>query len=196
MNKQHNKMNALKIKKYLYHQTPLKILSFLSNHPEATFSANEVSKATKSSKGATNQTLRLLLELEILSREKKGNIFLYKLNNDNFVLRQFKIFENLLYLQRLVREIQRYCYKIILFGSRADGSNTKNSDIDLFILTEHKEETRKIITKYEETADVRYQVIIQDTLESVSSKKGDKVFHRQIEKGITLLEGRPTDEEV
>lgn len=189
-------MNALKIKKYLYHQTPLKILSFLSNHPETTFSANEVSKTTKSSKGAMNQTLRLLLELDILSREKKGNLFLYKLNNNNFVLRQFKILENSLCLQKLVREIQKYCYKIILFGSRADGSNTKDSDIDLFILTEHKEETRKIITKYNETADVRYQAIIQDPLESVLSKKEDRVFHRQVENGITLWEGRPTNEEV
>jgi len=37
-------MNALKIKKYLYHQTPLEILSFISNYPEIPFSANEVSK--------------------------------------------------------------------------------------------------------------------------------------------------------
>ncbi len=195
MNKEDNIMNDLKIKKYLYHQTPLKILSFISIHPGEIFSADEISKATKCSKGATNQTLRFLLELDILYRERKGNLFLYKLNADNILLRQFKIFENLLSLQELVKEIQKYCYEIVLFGSRADGSNAGKSDIDLFICTEYKKNVRRIISKYE-IGDVRYQTIIQDTLESVSSKKEDSVFHRQVKKGITLWNGKPTYEEI
>jgi len=188
-------MNDIKTKKDLYHQTPLKVLSFLSNHPGMVFSAAEISKSTNSSKGATNQILRLLLELDILSREEKGNLFLYRLNADNLVLRQFKIFENLLGLQNLAKELQKYCYEIVLFGSRADGSNTGKSDIDLFIRTEHKKEVRRIITKYE-TAEAKYQVIIQDPLESASARKEDSVFHRQVKKGITLWKGKPTSEEV
>lgn len=188
-------MNSLKIKKYLYHHTPLKLLSFVSNQPGEVFSANEISRLAKSSKGATNQILRLLLGLDILSRERKGNLFLYRLNADNLVLRQFKIFENLLSLQGLVKKIQEYCYEIILFGSCADGSNTKESDMDLFIITEHKKEVRRIVAEYK-TVDVKYQVIIQDPLESVSSKKEDSVFHGQIKKGITIWKGRPTHEEV
>ena len=188
-------MNNLKIKKHLYHYTPLKILSFISNHPGEVFSANEIFRVTKSSKGATNQILRLLLELDILSRERKGNLFLYRLNADSFVLRQFKIFENLLGLQGLVKEIQKYCYEIVLFGSCADGSNTKESDIDLFILTEYKKEVRRIVAEYK-IVDVKYQAIIQDPLESVSSKKEDSVFHRQIKRGITIWKGRPAYEEI
>ncbi len=188
-------MNNLKIKKNLYHYTPLRLLSFISNHPGEVFSAHEISRVTKSSKGATNQILRLLLELDILFREKKGNLFLYRLNADSFVLRQFKIFENLLGLQGLVREIQKYCYEIVLFGSCAGGSNTKESDIDLFILTEYKKEVRKIIAEYK-TVDVRYQAVIQDPLESAASKKEDNVFHGQIKKGITIWKGRPTYEEI
>jgi len=188
-------MNDTKIKKSLYHRIPLKILSFFSNHPGTIFSANEISKTTKSSKGATNQTLRLLLKLAILSREKKGSLFLYKLNADNLVLRQFKIFENLFSLQSLIKEIQQYCHEIVLFGSRSDGSNTEKSDIDLFIRTEYKNRVRKIISKYE-AFNIRYQVIIQNSLESVSLKKEDSIFHRQIKKGITLWKGKPTYEEI
>ena len=188
-------MNNLKIKKHLYHYTSLKILSFISNHQGEVFSANEICLVTKSSKGATNQILRLLLELDILSRERKGNLFLYRLRPDNFVLRQFKIFENLLDIQGLVKEIQRYCYEIILFGSCSVGSNTKESDIDLFIITEYKKEVRRIVAEYK-TVDVKYQAIIQDPLESVSSKKEDSVFHRQIKRGITIWKGRPAYEEI
>ena len=195
MNEENNIMNNLKIKEYLYHRTPLRILSFISNHPGEVFSANEISRMTKSSKGATNQILRLLLELAILSRENKGNIFLYRLNSDNFVLKQFKIFENLLDLQEMVKEIQKYCSEIILFGSCADGSNAKESDVDLFIITEYKKEVRRIVAEYK-TDDVKYQAIVQDPLESVSSKKEDNVFHGQIKKGITIWRGRPANEEI
>ena len=195
MNKENNKMNDLKIKTKLYQRTPLKILSFLSVHPEIVLSAREISKKTKSSKGSTNQTLRLLLKLNILSREKKGNLFLYNLNTDNFVLKQFKIFESVLYLQRLDRELQPYCYEIILFGSRADGSNGEKSDIDLYIRTEYKKEVRKIISKYD-TLDVKLQAIIEDPLESVETKKENKVFHRQVQKGLLLWKGKPTYEEI
>ena len=195
MNEEDNIMDALKTKKYLYHQTSLKILSFLSNHPGGVFFANEVSKATKYSKGATNQTLRLLLELDILSREKKGNLFLYKLNTSNILLVHFKIFENLMLIQGLIKEIQKYCYEVVLFGSCSDGSNTEKSDIDLFICTEYKKKVRRIINKYE-TNEGRYKPIIQDPLEAISSKKGDSVFHRQVKKGITLWKGKPTYEEI
>jgi predicted nucleotidyltransferase len=188
-------MNNLKIKKRLYHYTSLKILSFISNQLGEVFSAKEISQVTRSSKGATNQILRLLLELDILSRERKGNLFLYKLNADSLVLRQFKIFENLLGLKRLLKDIQKYCYEIVLFGSCADGSNTKESDIDLFIVTEYKKEVRRIVAGYQ-TMDVKYQAVIQDPLEFVSSKKDDGVFHGQIKRGITIWKGRPTCEEI
>ncbi len=110
-------------------------------------------------------------------------------------MRYFKIFENLLSLQSLVREIQKYCYEIVLYGSRAIGSNARKSYIDIFIRTEYKREVRKIISKYE-SPDVKYQTIIQDYLEYVSSTKEDSVFHSQVKKGITLWKGKPTYEEI
>ena len=190
-----NVMNVLKIKKYFYHQTPLKMFSFLSNHPAEVFSANEISQATKSSKGATNQTLRLLLKLDILSREGKGNLFLYRLNADSSLLKQFKVFENLLGLQGLIKEIEKYCYEVILFGSCADGSNAADSDTDLFIRTEYKTKVRKIVNKYRATNE-NLKAVILDPLEITSSKKEDKVFYSEVKKGIVLWEGKPTYEEI
>ena len=116
-------------KHHLYHKISLRILSFLSLHSEGIFSAKEISEHTGSSKGATNQALRLFLNLNILSREKKGNIFLYRINFDNIALKQFKKFETLLGIQKLIQDIQPYCYQIILFGSCANGSNTNESPI-------------------------------------------------------------------
>ena len=188
-------MNDKDTRGLLYHQTPLRILSFFSIQQGKTLSAQEISSQTQFSKGATNQALRMLSELDMLSRERKGNVFLYKLNPNSPVLRQFKIFETLLNLQRLVNEIMQYCYQIILFGSCADGSNSVESDIDLFIKSEHKRKVRKIIDNYSSN-DLKIKAVIQEPLEIASSKKEDKAFFEQVRKGIILWEGKPAYETV
>ena len=120
-------------------------------------------------------------------------MFLYRLNSDSFVLRQFKIFETLLHLQPLVKEIQPYCYKIVLYGSTTTGANIQESDVDLFIKTEHKDKVQKCINKYL-SDDFNIQAVIQDPLEIEVAKKEDKVYFDQVKKGFTLWEGRPAYE--
>lgn len=179
--------------KQLYHLTPLKILSFLSIHVSETFSAKEISKQTKSSKGATNQTLRLLSRMDILYREQKGNLFLYRLNPNNAILKQFKIFETMFRLRNLVKEIKPYCYQVILYGSCANGLNYEESDMDLFIKTEDKNKVQEIVNKYKDNI-IRIQASIQDPLEIAAAKKADRVYYEQVKKGIMLWEGRPVHE--
>jgi predicted nucleotidyltransferase len=193
MNNKDDMMNDANIKKRLYNQTPLRILSFLSVNPGEIFSAQEISKQARSSKGSTSQTLRLFLGLGILSRQKKGNLFLYKLNAGSNIVRQFKVFENLLSIHKLIEQIQPYCYKIALFGSCADGTNSADSDIDLFIKSEYKDKVRRIINNYK-GIESKIQAVVQDPLEIASSEKEDKPFLQQVKKGIILWEGKPSYE--
>lgn len=179
----------------LYHQTPLKILSFLSRYPEKIFSEREIQNAIRASIGSVNQTLKLLLELDIVTRERKGNVFLYQVNSANFLLKYFKIFENLLYIYDFVKEVKPYASEIVLYGSCAKGENNEDSDIDIFIKTEYKAKVRKIVNKYRIRED-KLKAVILDPLEIASSKKSDEVFYNEIRKGIVLWKGKPTYEEV
>lgn len=193
MNNEDNLMKDYKSK--LYHQTPLKILSFLSRHPGRIFCEREIQKNTKTSIGSVNQTLKLLLELKIVTREKKGNVFLYRINSENYLLKYFKILENLLYVHNFVEEVKPYASEIILYGSCAKGENTENSDIDIFIKTEYKPQVRKIVNKYIGMDD-SFKVVMLDPMEIASSKKVDEVFYNEIKKGIVLWKGKPTYEEI
>jgi predicted nucleotidyltransferase len=149
----------------------------------------------KLSIGSINQTLKLLLELGVVTRDKKGNVFLYSLNSDNYLLKYFKIFDNLIYIHNFVQEVRPYAYEIILYGSCAEGANTENSDIDIFIKTEYKSRVRKIVNKYR-AIDDSFKAVILDSLEIASSTKIDKVFHNEIKKGIVLWRGKPVYEEL
>jgi len=197
MDDEDNAMNDSKthnLKDILYNPVPLKILSFFALNSADNFSASEISKAVSTSKGATNQALRLLLELEVVNRTPRGNLFLYKVNEDSPLLKHFKMFENFLSLQPLLKKLKPYSYQITLFGSCARVENTSRSDIDLFVKTDEKEAVEKIIAKFNH-ADNYINAVIYDPLEMVSSRKDDKHFFEQIKKGITLWEGKPEHEE-
>ena len=168
-------------RKALFHQVPLKILSFLSLHPNQTFCEGEIKKIAGASIGSINRTLKFLVDLNIISKEIKGNIFLYKLNSDNDILKHYKIFNSLLDINDLVTEVKPYAYEIILYGSCAQGTNTSDSDIDLFIKTEYKSKVRKIVHKYREF-DENLKAVILDSLDIADSKKEDEVFYKEVKK--------------
>ncbi len=194
MNVKHFLMNAKHIKEQLYHGVPLQVLSYVSVQHGSVFSADEIKRAVKISKGATNKALRLLGELDIIAREKKGNLYLYRINSDNFILRQFKIFENTIFLNEMVSSIKKYCREIVLFGSCATGTNALESDMDLFIRTENKDVVLKTIRRFE--TEMPLKPIVMDSLEFAELKENDSVFYGQIMKGITLWKGSPEYEGV
>lgn len=187
-------MNDKKLTQSLYNLTPMKILSFFSLHPGEVFSAQEIAGGLCTSRGATHQSLQLLLKFNIISREAKGNMFLYMLNNDNVSIVHFRIFESLLRLQEITKQIKPFCSQVILFGSCAVGTNTGESDIDLFIKSENKTKVRKIINRY--GCDMKINAVIQDALEMVEAEQADKEFYKQVKKGVILWEGMADYEEV
>jgi predicted nucleotidyltransferase len=193
MNNRDNKMKEYKEK--LYHRTPLKIISFLGQYPQKVFYEREIHKLTNISIGSVNKTLKLLVELDIVEREKKGNLFLYTLNSENSLLKHFKIFENLLLIPDLVKKIKPFAYEIVLYGSCSDGTNTVESDIDIFIKAEEVSKVRKIVNKYRTTYE-SIKAVILDPLEIASSKKEDAVFYEEVKKGIVLWKGKPKHEKI
>lgn len=167
----------MNLKLDLYHHTPLKILSYFSTRPWENITANEIAQKTKTSRGGTNQALRILLKLGVISREKKANLYLYTLNHEDPLLKPFKTFEVLLKIKHVVNKITPYCSKIVLFGSCSIGTNTYNSDIDLFITTMFQEDVLKFLNPYRDALNI--QPIIQTPLEIASSGKDSAVFFRK-----------------
>lgn len=173
-------------KEKLYTKTSFQILSFLAKNPLSAFYGREVARQTGVSIGATNQILNNFVRTELILREKRGRIYFYSVDIGNPVIRQFKIFENILDLSPLIDKIKGLCEKIILFGSCAQGNDTAESDIDLFVHTEGPNEVRnKIqISKLKE----RLKPVLVNNLELVRLKQKDKPFWEQVSKGILLWE--------
>jgi hypothetical protein len=108
----------------------------------------EVMRMSSVSKGSANRILRRLADLGFLTRERKRRMIFYKLNLREPVVRQFRVLDNAHALKRLVDSLKPHTRRIILFGSCSQGTDVKESDFDLFILTSEKDYVRSKISDF------------------------------------------------
>jgi len=150
----------------------------------------EVVKKARISKGSANLILRKLANLGILERERRGRMVFYRINLKNPVAKQLKILFNVYSLYELVNKLKPYCKKIVLFGSCAEGTDVRESDIDLFVLTADKDEVKKKISGYRKKLSRRLAPILVEIDELVTLKKEDKPLYDRISRGIALWESK------
>lgn len=167
--------------------TLLKILYLFHEEPMRELHEREVVRKARVSKGSANKILRKLSEIKVLNRSKRGRMVFYSLNMKNAVARQFKVLFNVYSLNELIEEIKQDCKRIILFGSCSEGTDVKESDVDLFILTNEKNRVKSIVNTYQK-AGKRIAPIIVNSNEFIKLRREDKPLYDRILKGILLWE--------
>ena len=176
------------LKEKLFNRVPLKILSYLIRLPHVSHYEREIARTVQVSVGATNQTLRLLLALGVVVRERRGQLYLYRIITGNPLVQEFKKFENILELTELVARLRKICHKVALYGSCAGGEDTIESDVDLFIVSDQREhvlrETRK------ETKRIRREIrpVVVTVAEYLSMRNKKEVLLEEVDQGIVLYE--------
>lgn len=179
------------LKDILLNTAANKVLSFLTLHPNASFYDKEISLETGVSRGMTNMILRQFSDTGLLEREKRGKMWFYTLT-DNPLFKYYRVYENLVRLEDLVQTLKPVAQRIILFGSTAQGTDTAESDIDLFILTSRKEDVLKAIREFNIEREIK--PVLQTPLEYAVSRKKDKAFYEEVAKGITLFNKEPNEQ--
>lgn len=167
--------------------TMLKILYIFHEKPQQELHEREVMRKSETSKGSASRILKKLSQIGVLEKEKKGRMVFYRLNMKNAVARQFKVLFNIYSLNELVSGIKQHSRKIILFGSCAEGTDTEESDVDLFILTSEKGKIQSKVGSYKE-AERRIAPVIVNSNEFAELKRKDRPLYDRILQGITLWE--------
>lgn len=172
--------------KLLFNTAQQKILAFLAENAGESYQEKEVAKKTVVKKSAVNLALRELFEMKIINRQKIGRSSLYSADAKKNIIREIKVLQNISTIEPLVNKLEEDSQKIVLFGSFADGTNTKDSDIDLFILTNHPTAIRKILN--DSALAERIQIITKTPVEMLKINKNKPVLFQEIEKGRVLWE--------
>lgn len=137
-------------------QTTLKILGLYVNDYNKELHVRQISREIGVDVKAVQIQLKKLEKANILTSTIKGRNREYRLNLDNSIVRYYMTmaenFVTIRYLQenflikKIASEIARLIDDpILLFGSFAKGQATKDSDIDLFIVTERKVDRRAFL---------------------------------------------------
>lgn len=177
-----------RMKKILFATNPQKILEFLVQTPGEEYLSREIQIDVKISKAGTNFALNDLVNAGFIRRKKRGKMYLYAVNFEHPIIKQLKILKVIMSLESLLKKIRNKSQKIILYGSSSRGENTKDSDIDLFVVTNSLREVKKTIKNSPKGKII--QLIARTPLKYIEMEKTDPIFYAEIERGIVLWEAK------
>ena len=153
--------------------TVMQILEFFLENSQNEYHQREIVRKTGVSKGSAGKILKLLTDIGFLSREERGRLAIYRLNQNEATVKQFKVLLNVFALKLLTDKLKENSKRIMLFGSCAQGLDTKESDIDLLVVTEEKEVAGKTISEYNKKSQRRVAPITVNMNEYISLKRED-----------------------
>jgi len=181
--------NNLAIRDYFSSTNQLKVLSFLAKFSDQEFHEREIARRTGISYGSANRVLNELLANGILARRQAGKMLFYSFNSEDPIAKTFKIFVSVSMLRPLVKNLREFTTEIVLYGSCARGEDTSASDMDLFVISENKENALGTIESYrfrKGFENIRIQPVILSPHELLKSEKTDKEFLSLVREGIVL----------
>jgi predicted nucleotidyltransferase len=104
-----------------------------------------------------------LSKLNLVKKSKKGNLSIYSINKDNYLLDELRnMFIKTDYLGELLKKkLEGKVIYAFIYGSFAKGEETASSDIDLFVIGDIKEdELLNILQELEKKVDREINYIL------------------------------------
>lgn len=184
------------ISKHIISTNTQKILSYLLNNPNKPFYERDIARKSNISFGSANKLLNQLYKDGVLNRKEQGRMFFYSINMSNVYVKELKVLNNLLFLEPLVEKLKPITYKITLFGSWADGTDTEASDIDIFIVAAKSNEVSALINKFSQKSMKKIQAVIKTPEDMLNIDDRDAVFMKKVQEGKILWEKEPDEDNI
>jgi len=158
----------------------LTILHFFIMNPSIEISQTELIKKTKIAKATAVKWLDFLVKNSLLNYKKIGVTNLYRLNNENLIIKQLKIINTLTQLEDLnkLKNLEIY-----LYGSSARGEDIEKSDIDLLVIGNIKRnEIINSIDNLSKKISKKITFNIFSNIEWSMMQKKDRAYYERVEK--------------
>ncbi|MBN1621791.1 MAG: nucleotidyltransferase domain-containing protein [Endomicrobiales bacterium] len=171
------------IKNIIFSTNQQKVLDFLLGRPDEEFYDRQISKLTGISRAGANFALRDLEKTGIIKKKVQGKMNFYGITNSKIV-RQLRIMKNILDLEVVLEEIMPISTRVVLYGSSSKGTNSKESDYDLFVISDNRKKIEMECLK--SGLGEKIKPVIMTINEFAKLKIQNKVFYNQINEGIEL----------
>lgn len=177
----------------------------LITQPWKRFTFREIKESSKkTSKSYVSMVLKKMTKEKIIQEEKVGNLHLYKLNHHSIKARIYAGFiaEHLAWnkaslphhqLEKVAVKVPTPFYVMVVTGSYARNTQKKTSDIDVVIIIDNAEDTKRIYAQLKSTCELSipeihlYVFKKSEFLEMLINKEAN--YGKEIAKNNLLLYG-------
>ena len=156
----------------------------------------EIARKIGISYGSANKVLNDLAHDGLLLRRQVGKMLFYSFYQSDPIFKPFKIFISIALLRPLIDKLRSVASEVVLYGSCARGEDTSRSDVDLFVVSEEKEEAQRLIRGHrflKGFEHLKIEPVILTPVEMLKSEKDDREFVSLVREGIVLWD-RTRDE--
>jgi len=168
-----------------------KVLSLLAKFSDKEFYERQIARRIGIAYGSANRALNELYSTGVIKRRLEGKMYFYSLDRSNATIIELKKLINMTLIEPLAEELKNISSRIVLYGSCAQGTDTSESDLDLFIVANDKERVTEAINDFRFQRgfeDIHIQPVIKSLAELLEIGKSEQAFLEEVERGIVLWE--------
>jgi len=168
-----------------------KVLSLLAKFSDQEFYEREVARRLGIATGSANRALNGLYSTGAVTRRRKGKMYFYSIDSSNAALAEFKKVVNLMLIEPLVEGLKKMSSRVVLYGSCALGTDNSDSDLDLFVVANSKEDVSNVISGFtfpRGFENIHIQSVIITPVELLERGESERTFMEEVERGIVLWE--------
>jgi len=171
-----------------YSAATMAVLDALGRDPETRYHVRAVAEKAGVSVGAASVILHSLEGSGMLTVEEAGNMKFYQYNLSNPVARQWKVLFSINRLKPLVDLLVNGAERVVLFGSVAEGTDTRESDVDLFILAQDETIVKNILRRFQKGYSRSLSPLIMNPAGFARLRRQDPSLYENIVRGRVLWE--------
>lgn len=164
-------------------------LKYFFEEPNKWFHVREMARLLRLTPTTVSKHLNQLYKNGFLIKKQERGHLLFRANTGSNSYKDAKIYYNIKsvrdtgLIENLDKELH-YPAAIVIFGSYSKGENDKNSDIDLFILSNRKKEIS--LEEFERKLKAKVQLFIKNKSEFIKLQKENKNLVNSILNGIVI----------
>jgi len=168
-----------------------RVLSLLAKFSDREYYERQIARRIGIGYGSANRALNELYSTGATKRRQEGKMYFYSIDVSSPIVIEFKRLVNLLLIEPLAEELKNISNRVVLYGSCAQGTDTSDSDFDLFVVSDNKEEVLEAANNFRFPRGfegIHIQVVVKTPVELLETKGADQAFIEEVERGIVLWE--------
>jgi len=168
-----------------------KILSLLAKFSDKEFYERQIARRIDIAYGSANHALNELYATGAIKRRQEGKMYFYSVDTSNATIIEFKKLVNTILIEPLIERLKDISSRIALYGSCAQGTDTSQSDLDLFIVSDDRERIMEAIGNFsfpQGFENIPIQSVIKSPAELLEAEESEQAFLEEVERGIVLWE--------